>query len=234
MSFNKPLLFAAVALMCGGALIPRANATLLDFPSCNVTCTITSGGGIPNPVVQDPNDGILLTWDERQNVTLLADLPVDRVADATASFIGGSSGSYYIKAGTIVTSHYLQWDPSSQSGNTVNARIHLDSEIFAFITADQKLFDSDAILGLPGIDYNDFNLRGLESGDDTTFNAGGLGLNYVDISWFASSPGDWTRLIAAYSPIAEQRAQAPEPGTLAIFGFGLAGLGLMRRRKSRK
>jgi hypothetical protein len=226
MVVNRSINLFLVALIGSLALTSFAKATILNFPSCDQVCSIVSGLDIPDPVTQNPNNGILMTWNERQNVVLQNNLSVDRVADTSASFIGGSAGNYYIKAGTIVTSHYLQWDPSSGTG-TVNARIRLDSEIFAFITADQNLFDSDAALGLPGIDYNDFTLRGLESGDTTTFNAGGLGLEYVDVSWFAGSPGDWTRLIAAYSPIA---AQAPEPGTLAIFGFGLAGLGLMRRR----
>jgi hypothetical protein len=71
--------------------------------------------------------------------------------------------------------------------------VSLDSQIFAFITADQNLFDSDAALGLPGLDYNDFSARGLEGNDATNFN----GAN-VDLAWSASSPGDWTRLITAF------------------------------------
>ncbi len=86
---------------------------------------------------------------------------------------------------------------------------------------------SDAFLGLPGLDYADFTARGLESGDVADFN----GPN-VDIAWTASSPGDWTRLITAYSPGGDNGSSVPEPGTLALLGLGLAGLGLQRRRRS--
>ncbi len=66
---------------------------------------------------------------------------------------------------SVVSSHYLQWDPGSGSASSVQATIELNSQVFAFITADQNLFDSDAALGLPGLDYADFGLRGLETGD---------------------------------------------------------------------
>lgn len=171
----------------------------------------------PNPVSKDPNQGILLAWDEVQNFQLLQDLRVDRVADPNASFILPDGSGYKIRAGTIVSSHYIQWDNGSGASNTVGATITLDSDIFAFITADQKMFDSDAPLGLPGLDYNDFGSRGLESGDTTTING-----SAVDINWTATSPGDWTRLITAFSPaaaFAELTTNSdPENATTVAFG----------------
>ncbi len=152
-------------------------------------------------VVKNPNDGILKAWDEVQNFTLTEPLRVDRVFDENASFVSDAGGGdFFIAAGTTVSSHYFQWDPGNGSAGRVTATIELDSRAFAFITADDNLFDSDDFLGLPGIDYNDFVFRGLEDGDTTTFNN-----DKVDISWAASSPGDWTRLITAFSP-----AAAPE------------------------
>ncbi|MDJ0805792.1 MAG: PEP-CTERM sorting domain-containing protein [Gammaproteobacteria bacterium] len=200
-----------------------ASATLVSITNCTgaIDCVITTTP--PNPVLPNPNDGILLTWDERQNVTLTEDLRVDRVFDPTADFITAlGNGDFLIQAGTIVSSHYLQWDPGNGSSSTVSATINLDSQVFAFITADQNLFDSDDALGLPGLDYNDFRLRGLEGGDTTVFNG-----ENTDIRWSAGSPGDWTRLITAYSPT----ASVPEPASLLLPGVGLAGLGFATRRK---
>jgi hypothetical protein len=200
-----------------------SNATIVGYTNCigALVCDFTTPP--PNPIVANPNNGILLGWNEVQNTTLAADLRVDRVFDPGASFVQADGSGFIIKAGTIVSSHYFQWDPGNGSATRVNATINLDSQVFAFITDTQKLFDSDDALGLPGLDYADFTLRGLEGGDTTNFNG-----EDVDISWQAGNPGDWTRLITAFSPA----AAIPEPGTLALFGLGLAGLGFARRRRA--
>lgn len=205
------------------ALPGGANATIIGYTNCTgaISCSVTTSP--PNPVTANPNDGVLLGWDEVQNTTLTADLRVDRVFDVNAPFVSSDgSGGFIIAAGTIVSSHYFQWDPGNGSATRVNATINLDSQVFAFITNTQKLFDSDAALGLPGLDYNDFGLRGLESDDTTNFNG-----EDVDISWRAGSPGDWTRLITAFSPA----AAVPEPGAIALLGLGFAGLLLTRRKR---
>lgn len=220
----------AAALLAAGS----AQATFLGAVSCSGANACSEAGPtspypIPNPVTQDPNNGVLLVWNERQNVTLTSDLRVDRVADASASYVGSDAGGLFIKAGTIVSSHYLQWDPGFDdvtglsSVNTVQARLQFDSDIFAFITADQKLFDSDAALGLAGLNYNDFGLRGLEGGDTTEYPFEPSDYSFVDVRWSATTPGDWTRLITAFSPA----AAVPLPSALLLL---LAGLPLLRRR----
>ena len=175
---------------------------------------------IPNPVVQNPNEGILLVWNEVQNFVLTEDLLVDRVADETLPFVTAVGNDFLIAAGTIVSSHYVQWDPGNGSETRVDAALLFDSDIFAFISDDQNLFDSD-FLGVPGIDYSDFGLRGIEAGDSTVF---GQDFTRVDISWRASSPGDWDRIITAFSPA------APEPASFLMLLCGLAGLTLLRQR----
>ncbi|MEC9432936.1 MAG: VPLPA-CTERM sorting domain-containing protein [Pseudomonadota bacterium] len=210
---------AAAAAVAALVLAQPAAATLVEVNPCSATCTITSTP--PNPVSPDPNDGVLLLWNERQNVTLTAPLAVDRVFDTGASFVSGSSGNFMLAAGTVVSSHYVQWDPSGASGS-IQATITADSQIFAFITADVKLFNSDDILGLPGVDYNDFTNRGLESGDSTSFSG-----QSVAIDWTATSPGDWTRLITAYSPSAD----VPVPAALPLLAAALGAFGLAARRR---
>ncbi len=224
---NKQIMAAAGALAV--LFSAAANATLIGYDSCSGAndCLIApTDAPIPNPIVANPNNGLLLGWDELQNVTLTSNLYVNRVADTGASFIGNDSNGYYIKAGTIVSSHYFQWDPGAGSSSTVTARMNFDSEIFAFITSDANLFASDAQLGLPGFDYADFGLRGLESGDTTNFGPGG-DYSLVDIRWTASSPGDWTRLITAYSPGGNP---VPAPAAAAMLIFAIAALGFRRKK----
>lgn len=224
---DTKLLLGFIGALCFAAP-GAANATIIGYTGCTGAdaCVFVGGPGgpaaPPNPVSPNPNNGILLGWDEVQNTTLANDLRVDRVFDPSASFVGSDVDGFFIKAGTIVSSHYFQWDPGGSSSPSVQATINLDSQVFAFITDTQKLFDTDAALGLPGLDYNDFGLRGLEGTDTTNFSG-----ENVAINWRAASPGDWTRLITAFSPA----ASVPEPGMLAIFGLGLAGIGLSRRRK---
>lgn len=206
---------AAAALAAVISFCYQADAVVLGFPSCTATggCVIESNP--PNPVTQDPNDNALRVWEERQNVTLTEDLRVDRIADPGNPVVGGSAGNWVIKSGSIVSSHYIQYD-----GPRMQAQIEFDSVIFAIITADQKLFDSD-FLGLPGLDYNDFINRGLETNDTTTFSD-----RFVDVNFTTTSPGDWMRLITAFSPTAEAR-ETPAPAALGLFALGLAAL---RRR----
>lgn len=207
------------ALALGGS---PAQATLVAVTDCGadaLSCTIT--GSPPSTVTANPNDGVLLLWNEKQNVTLTEDLAVDRVFDESADFVSFYSGNWHLEAGTIVSSHYVQWDPATGTGR-VTGTISADSQIFAFIFEDQKLFQTDALLGLDGVDYNDFALRGLEPGDVTDFDG-----ESVEIDWTAGSPGDWTRLITAYSPAA---AAVPVPAAGGLLALGLAALAWLRRR----
>ena len=177
------------------AVVP-AGAEVIGIAKCKgaVACEIVEVP--PNPVTPDPNDGRLIVWNERQHVRLAEDLAVDRVADPRSPFVERRDGGWVIRAGTWVSSHYLQWDPGPGSDSFVSAVIELDQPIFAFITGDARLFASDH-LGLPELDYNDFWLRGLEDEDWTTMRD-----TEVAISWWAGSPGDWTRLITAGVPVA--------------------------------
>lgn len=216
-------LLVTIAL-AGTAGLGPAHATLVSIEDCvgALGCVITDTP--PNPVQRNPNNGLLLAWDERQNVTLSSDLRVDRVFDEAAPFIvDAGDGDFLIRAGTVVSSHYLQWDPGAGSSASVQATVVLDSQVFAFITADANLFASDPLLGRTGLDYNDFGLRGLEATDVTTF----IGPNTA-IDWRASSPGDWTRLITAFSP---GGAEVREPGGAWLLGLAMGVLGASRLRR---
>mgnify|MGYP000099477984 CR=1 FL=1 len=58
------------------------------------------------------------------------------------------------------------------------------------------------------------------------------GLNNLGQLAFLARFEDGSRAIVRADPVRIADSEVPEPGTFALFGIGLAGLGLMRRRKA--
>ncbi|MGJ8681909.1 hypothetical protein [Paraglaciecola sp.] len=214
-----------------------ANATFVSIDDCKVnnvlspaSCVITNSP--PAVVTPNPADNNLLTvWDEVQNFTLTSNLTVNRVFDPAADFvIDNGNGTFDIKSGTIVSSHYVQWD-AVDSGARIEATLKLDSQVFGFIYSDNLLFSTDIFLGLDSINYNDFTYRGLESSDSIAFSGSNTSIN-----WYASNPGDWARLITAFSPAAVQPDSTPPNTVDSPVGYSFilfAFTALLLNRKKR-
>jgi hypothetical protein len=162
---------------------------------------------------QTPN---LYGFDEGQNIDITVDLAVNVLADG----LGGGGGAGIVPMGSTVASHYIFFDPVSanQTGT-----VTFDSDIFGIITSTANLAASDFLINT-GVTYLNPGLRGLEAGDHATI----TGLRTINVSWSASSPGDYIRVLTDFSP----GAVVPVPAAVWLFGSGLLGLIGIARRKA--
>ena len=161
---------------------------------------------VGNDNFQSPN---LFGFDEDQNILLTSPLTVD-------------VGSSPIPAGTTVASHYVFFDPGPSL--RVIGNVNFDSPVLGIITSTSTLADSD-FLANTGVNYLNPGQRGLEAGDSVTIS----GTDQILFDTSASSPGDYVRVLTAFSPAA---AAVPEPRFTLLLALGLGGLAvaLYRRR----
>ncbi len=178
-----------------------------------LTVPLANPFGPPNSVgddnFQSPN---LYGFDEDQNILLTAPLTVN-------------VGTSPIPAGTVVASHYIFFDPGPTQ--EVIGTVNFDSEVLGILTSTETLAASD-FLAHTGVNYLSPADRGLEAGDSVTIS----GPDQILFDTVASSPGDYVRVLTAFSPGGvTEPAPVPEPGSVVLLGSGLVALAGMLRRK---
>lgn len=170
----------------------------------------------------DPDNAIgnntLQTWnlyafDEDQNILLMDPLAVNILADG----LGGGLGPGELPAGSTVASHYIAYDPAGGTRRSQVGTVSFDSDVVGVITSRQLLIDSDGLQN-NAVSYLSPSARGLEGNDSVTI----TGLQEITVDWGASSPGDYVRVLTAFSPL-------PEPGPLALLACSVTGLALRAR-----
>ncbi len=217
-----PLFAAALTLTLTTAT--PARATIISGAVTGGTA-LTAGGtfvkltrplnnpiGPANTVGQDNfQSPDLFGFDEDQNILIGSALAVD-VGTAPA-------------AGTVVASHYIFFDPLA--AETMIGTVNFDSDVIAIFTSTGTLLASDFLD--TSVNFRNPNLRGLEpaQGDSVTI----TGPRQITFNSFASSPGDYIRVLTQFSPGAVPTG-TPEPGTVSLLGLGLAAIaGSVRRRR---
>lgn len=165
--------------------------------------------GTPNSVGLDNfNSPNMFGFDEDQNIVLSSSLVVD---------VGST-----LAAGTTVASHYIFFDPATAL--SITGTVTFDSTVLAVIIGTYTLQASD-FLADTGVNYLSPGHRGLEGTDYVTIS----GTNEITFSVSARTPGDYIRVITAYSPGGDPNFVS-EPATLALTGLGLLALGGFARK----
>lgn len=155
-------------------------------------------------------------FNERQHVTLLADLAVD----------GG-----IIPAGTVVDSHMIFLNhPAETVGVTshLNVQWTFSGAVLGVMSDYYGMLESAStpILGAAGVNYEAFQGRGFETPRP--------GSNYLDrymisgneltVDMNVMEPGDWIRVVTAHRPV-------PDHGSTAgLMALALLGLFRVQRR----
>ncbi|WP_457420105.1 PEP-CTERM sorting domain-containing protein [Roseateles sp. P5_E7] len=198
--------FTASATIVSGAVTGGNTGGVFVKLSVPLT-TSTPFNTVGADTYNSPN---LFGFDESQNIELTsAALDLD---------IGAT-----IAIGTKVASHYIFFDPANTNPTAhIIGTVDFDSDVLGIITSTGLLLLSD-ILANTGVTYQNPGLRGLEAGDTVAIS----GVRQISFDTFASSPGDYVRVITAFSP----GAVIPEPASIALVLAALAGVGIARRRR---
>lgn len=210
----------ALSLIAGqaGATIISGNVTSGSGTFVKLTVPFTAS--TPDNTVGNDNfqNNNLYGFDEGQNILIPTALNVDVLANGS----GGGTGAGTLSAGTVVASHYVFFDPATFAHQI--GSVAFDSDVLGIITSSANLGASDFLIN-NGVTYENPTLRGLESGDSATIS----GLRTISVNWRASSPGDYIRVLTAFSPGASR--SIPNPSVIALLGAGLVGFGSLRRKR---
>lgn len=208
----SPIRATVTALMLGLVGTGMAGATIVSGTVTSATgsfvkLSVPLTGSTPANTVGNNNFNLpnLYGFDESQNTTLTAALVPDQGAA--------------LAAGTTVASHYIFFDPTS---GALTGTVTFDANVLAVLSSTATLLATD-YLANTGVTYLNPTLRGLEAVDSVGFSG-----NQITVNLTASSPGDYIRVLTAFSPGA-----VPEPGSLALAGLALTGLIAASRRRRR-
>jgi len=179
-----------LALLVGAAI-----AALCTAP---VSAAIIGGADIiappttlgPNPFGQDR----VVAFYEQQNITLGKNVDLGRKVGQKIAKANGSrdaKSARTVSKGTLVSSHYVAYDPDGVKRTTVT--VSFDSEILGVVVGDKRLAATD-FLGADGVDYKRFHFRTKEWRDKYKISADGKS---ITLKFRANTPGDHYRIITA-------------------------------------
>ena len=211
---QHPIRLLALAVLLGAS---SASAAILD-----VTGPASTFGAAPE-IIDAPSSVLvggatnlgMQGFDEAQDVILSQDYATDQ-------------GS--ILAGTRVDSHMILLNTTGRDVVYHSDVLWTFDGVIIGIMSDEygaMEVASSGELGAAGTSYLGAPL--YQRGLDPRFDAYSILGNQLRIQMSITTPGDWIRVVTATPET--PREEAPEPGTLALFGAGLAALVRLRYRQ---
>ena len=145
------------------------------------------------------DDNNVYGFDEVQELTLSANLIMD--------FASSSLSSNVLGAGSVVSSHYVIFDPASSE--SAEGTVTFDQPVLGIIKSNLRFNETDGLLGNPLTDYAIGNQQ-LEPADTVTM-AGAT----ISFDLTSNSPGDAIRVITGVNPVPGVNVCAEGTETLA-------------------
>lgn len=139
-----------------------------------------------------------------------------------------------VNASTLTISRATAWRGSGSYSPVNENRSEVTYSPFMFSTALTAPVDPLWWFSLNGVEYS-FVMNSVEVITQSTSELELFGRGMLHISGYDSTPGFWNFLGGNEGGRLKftSVAHVPEPGTLALLGLGLLGVGLARRRQAR-
>lgn len=235
--------FLAIGLMLGATGGANANVVALVIDGSGSICPHPNGGTVANPLCTSSNP------------------PLDDFGTQVAGYVNALNSLLPIDGSNAVGVWQFSNVVKQEIGITLIDSQAAKDSVIAALNAMVQLGGSTAIgsaVNVASADIQAFSGAGdwiidvstdglTNTGDDlptavTDANNAGIAVNCLgvgpsaDCNWNAGGTdyaaatfADFETVVTA--KLTQELNQVPEPMTLAIFGFGLAGLGVMRRRR---
>lgn len=199
LAVSAPFGSASAAVISGTASTPGGGTFVLGQPA-----------GQPGSDQIDTPD--VYAFDEVQSYPLTTALTV----------VGPNGTDIVLPVGTVVDSHYVEWDPGDEDRGRGSGTVTFDGPVLGVLFATAALVATDAEFGTAAAGYGTHRLRGVELPGDVVSFVGDT------VSWNAyGRRPEGIRVFTLAPPI----GAVPLPGAA---WFMLTGIGAMAARRARR